>query len=39
MTTDLFTELDAYIAAHLDEWVAELSALCASPASRRRGWA
>ncbi len=31
MSDQLYEQLDAYIAAHLDGWVAELSELCAQP--------
>ena len=34
---DLYARLDAYIAAHMDEWVAELSMLCAQPSVSAQG--
>ena len=37
MNTDLLTRLDAYIAGHLDGWIAELSALCAQPSVSAQG--
>ncbi len=39
LTDDLQRQLDAYIANHLDAWVAELAALCAVPSvsARRSG--
>ena len=37
MTDDLFAKLDTYIATHLDEWIAELSALCAQPSVSAQG--
>jgi acetylornithine deacetylase/succinyl-diaminopimelate desuccinylase-like protein len=35
--SDLYRELDIFIAHHLDEWIAELAALCAQPSISARG--
>lgn len=37
MQADLFSRLDAYIQAHLDDWVAELKVLCAQPSVSAQG--
>jgi len=37
MQTDLFSKLDAYIQAHLDDWIAELKVLCAQPSVSAQG--
>lgn len=37
MTSDLHARLDAYIADHRDEWIAELSTLCAQPSVSAQG--
>lgn len=37
MTSDLEARVDVYIADHLEEWVAELSALCAQPSVAAQG--
>jgi acetylornithine deacetylase/succinyl-diaminopimelate desuccinylase-like protein len=36
-TSDLTRKLDAYIADHLDEWIAELAVLCAEPSVPAHG--
>jgi len=37
MDTKLDSQLDAYIAAHLNEWISELSVLCAQPSVSAQG--
>ena len=37
MQADLFSRLDAYIQAHLDDWVTELKVLCAQPSVSAQG--
>jgi len=37
MTTDLQSKIDSYIQDHLDEWIAELSTLCAQPSVSAQG--
>jgi len=37
MTTDLQSKVDTYIQDHLDEWIAELSTLCAQPSVSAQG--
>src|SRR3990170_8767742 len=37
MSNDLQSRVDAYIQDHLDEWIAELSTLCAQPSVSAQG--
>lgn len=37
MPTDLQSQIDSYIQDHLDEWIAELSTLCAQPSVSAQG--
>jgi acetylornithine deacetylase/succinyl-diaminopimelate desuccinylase-like protein len=37
-SNDLYAQLDHYIAAHMGEWVSELSMLCSQPSVSAQGW-